>query len=185
MKKLLPVMFAVISSLLVAGCSGGDESNVEVVISSSPLPLIPATAISCLATKNAAGDTATADITANYFKIPKITFNRKNTTKILVVAFLRIKIQIPGSSSQYICEYGGDGLASLSSTWWANAGKEASVSVGAASFATDCPLYCGGVEAANPYTATGTVEVFGLERDATSLEETPVKVQTSITVQSY
>lgn len=182
--RLLKCFLILLVSMQLMSCAN-EESNVEVVISNSPLPLIPATAISCLATKNAGGDVASSDIAPSYFKVPKLTFNRKNTSKVLVIAFVRITIQIPGATSPVSCEVGGDGLASLSSTWWASPGKEAAISEGTSSFSTDCPLYCGGVLAERQYTASGTLEIFGLERDSATLDETPVKVQTSITVQSY
>lgn len=173
-----------ILSMHLMGCSGGDDSNVEVVIGKSPYPLIPAPAISCLAYKNASSSAPANDITASYFRMPVITFNRKNTTDIFVVALVRITINAPGSSIS--CEVGGDGLAALSSTWWSNSTKEAAVPAGTATFQTDCPLYCGGVPVGNtPFTATGILEVFGLERNVTSLEENPVKIQTSISVQNF
>lgn len=181
MKKLFCILAA---ALLLASCAEEDQ-NVEVTISSGALPLIPATAISCLAIQNAAGEAPTADISPSYFKVPTITFSRKNASKILVIAFLRITITVPGSSSPVSCEVGGDGLAALRSTWYGNASKEALIAAGTTSESTDCPLYCGGITATTPYTATGTMEVFGLERDPTSLEETPVKIQTPITIQNY
>lgn len=183
MKKFSWLLILLFSWQLMS-CAN-EESNVEVAIATSPLPLIPATAISCLATKNAGGDVATADIAPSYFKVPKLTFNRKDSAKILVIAFVRIKIQIPGAAAPVSCEVGGDGLAALSQTWWANGAKEASIPAGTSTYSTDCPLYCGGILAETPYTASGTLEVFGLERDATTLEESPVKVQTAITIQSF
>ncbi|WP_413569561.1 hypothetical protein ACLWBD_03755 [Bdellovibrio sp. HCB117] len=182
MKKIMYVLLLLMSANLVA-CSQ-EDSNVEVSITSSPLPLIPATAVSCLAQENAGDDVATADISASYFKIPTITFNRKDTSKTLIVAFIRVSIQIPGSATPVTCEYGGDQLAALRGNWFDSLTKEAAIPVGEASYATTCPMYCGGINATNQFVATGTMEVFGLERD-TNQDETPVKVQTSITIQSY
>lgn len=170
---------------ITAGCAQ-EDSNVEVSISSSSLPLIPATAISCAAIKNASGDVPTADISASYFKVPKITFTRKNTDKQLVIAFIRINIPIPGGTA-VSCEYGGDNLAALKSEWWSNPGKEALIDVGDVNktVSTDCALYCGGINSDNPYVASGTMEVFGLERNPSNQEETPVRIQTAITIQSF
>lgn len=173
----------VICSLHLVACSN-EEANVDVVISSSALPLIPAPAVSCLAVKNAGGDVATSDIAMSYFKVPKITFIRKNTTKTLVIAFLKIKIMGP-KGLEISCESGGDGLAALSLTWWNNTGREASVPVGQASFETDCALYCGGIKTDSTFTTTGVMEVYGLERDPTTLDEVPVKIQSPITIQSF
>lgn len=179
---LYSVLFMMQLALLA--CSS-EEANVSVAISQAPLPLIPASAISCVATKNSGGDVATPDIAPSYFKVPKVTLSRKDTSKALIVALIRIKIQIPGGQTPVLCEVGGDSLAALSSVWWANGNKEALIPEGTDSFSTDCSLYCGGVNSERPYTATGTFEIFGLERDSVSLEETPVKVQTAVTIQSY
>lgn len=182
--KVVLYSLLLILPLSLLSCSK-EESNVSVVLSTSPLPLIPATAISCLAAKNAVGDVATADIAPSYFKVPKLTFNRKDTSKVLVLALVRIKIQIPGASIPISCEVGGDSLAALSSVWWSSGSKEAAIPEGTDTFSTDCSLYCGGVNAEQPYTATGTVEIFGLERDSATLDEAPVKIQTTLTIQSY
>ncbi len=182
--KVVLYSLLLIVPLSLLSCSQ-EESNVSVVASSSPLPLIPATAISCLAAKNAGGDVATADIAPSYFKVPKLTFNRKETSKVLVLALVRIKIQIPGGQAPVSCEVGGDALAALSDVWWNSGNKEAAVPEGADTFSTDCSLYCGGVNSEQPYTASGTMEIFGLERNSATLEESPVKIQTTITIQSY
>ncbi|MBV2169477.1 MAG: hypothetical protein KUL82_12295 [Bdellovibrio sp.] len=182
MRKLMPVLLLVCLATL-GGCSQ-EEGNVEVVVSSSAFPLIPATAASCLADKNAGADTPTADISPDYFRIPTITFNRKDTSKTLVIAFIRISIQIPGSSQAVSCEVGGDGLAALRDSWFSGTTKEALVPAGTASFSTDCALYCGGVKAPSGMTASGSLEVFGLER-ATNGDETPVKASTVVTIQSF
>lgn len=181
MKKILYVLIA---SLFLASCASEDQ-NVEVTISSSSLPLIPATAISCLAVQNAGGDAPTADISPSYFKIPTITFSRKDASKILIIAFIRINVPIPGSATPVSCEVGGDALAALKSTWFASSTKEAAIAAGTATDATDCPLYCGGIAATTQFTSSGTMEVFGLERDAVTLEETPVRIQTTVTIQNF
>ncbi|MGZ3772467.1 MAG: hypothetical protein ACXVCY_01955 [Pseudobdellovibrionaceae bacterium] len=170
---------------VLAACSQ-EDANVSVNVTASALPLIPATAVSCLAQKNAGSSVATGDIAASYFKLPVITFTRKDTSKILVVSLVSITINTPGSTTPISCKFGGDTLAALSSTWWSSSTKEASVPAGQATFATDCPLYCGGINTGNtPYTSTGLMEIFGLERNPTTLEEVPVKIQTVISVQNY
>ncbi|KHD89950.1 MAG: hypothetical protein OM95_00840 [Bdellovibrio sp. ArHS] len=182
MKKIMYVLILVLTANLMA-CAQ-EDGNVDVSITSSTLPLIPATAVSCLAQRNAGSDAATPDVSASYFKIPVITFTRKDTSKTLIIAFIRVSIQIPGSASPVTCEYGGDQLAALRTEWFNNATKEAAIPVGEASYATGCAMYCGGINSTNQFVATGTLEVFGLERDD-SQNETPVKVQTTITIQSY
>lgn len=182
MKKLLYVSLIVLSAAL--GSCSQEEGNVEVVISSSAFPLIPATAISCLADKNAGNDIATADISPSYFRVPVITFNRKDTTKSLIISFIRITIPVPGSATPINCEVGGDALAALRQTWFDSGTKEALIPAGNATYATDCALYCGGVTMNSGLTASGTMEIFGLERDAAQ-NETPVKTSTTITVESF
>lgn len=169
----------------LTSCGSEESSNVEMIISGSTRPLIPAPTSSCLARKNAGAEPPAQDITESYFTVPTVTFKRKDTSKLLYIALLRITIRIPGESSPVTCEVGGDGLAALSSTWWASSTKEPLVDPGVASFVTDCSLYCGGIKADRSYVATGIVEAFGLERDVTSLEETPVKLQTELTIQSF
>ncbi|WP_295905114.1 hypothetical protein [uncultured Bdellovibrio sp.] len=184
MKKLLYVSLLVLS--VVLGSCSQEAGNVEVSISGSSLPLIPATAVSCLARENAGTDTPTADISPSYFRVPTITFTRKDTTKNLIIAFIRINIPVPGSSTPINCEVGGDGLAALKGTWFNSGTKEALIPSGDANktFSTDCALYCGGITMNSGTTASGTMEVFGLERDAAG-NETPVKTSTTITVESF
>lgn len=179
MRKLLHLLFILVLSSSLLSCSS-EEQNVEVRISSSAFLLIPASTVSCMAHKNAGSEGPIADITPSYFKIPTITFNRRNASKELVISFIRIKIP----TANINCEYGGDQLAALEDTWWNNSGREASIPANTTSFSTGCALICGGISADSTFTASGTMEVFGLERDTTTLDETPVKVEAVVTVQS-
>ncbi|WP_374029738.1 hypothetical protein [Bdellovibrio bacteriovorus] len=181
MKRILITLL--IAPMLLAGCSG-EEGNVEVSISSSAYPLIPASAVSCLAKENAGNDVPTPDISPSYFRIPVITFNRQDTTKTLVISFIRISIPIPGSSTPLSCEVGGDNLSALRGSWYDSTTREALIPAGTATFQTDCALYCGGIAATTPFTASGTMEIFGLERDAAQ-NEVPVKTSTVITIQNF
>lgn len=174
-----------LSALAIWGVSscGTEEdkasSNVTVVVSTSAFPLIPAPAYSAVAERKSA---TSPDISASYFRIPKITFNRADTSKSLIIAFLRIKIQIP--SGLYTCEVGGDNLSALAEQWWTG-GREATISAGVDSFSTSRALYCGGISADVAYSASGSMEIFGLERDDTTLEETPVRTSVTISIQSF
>ncbi len=183
MKKILYVSLMILSTYLVS-CSG-DEGNVEVKVSSSPFPLIPATAVSCLANQSANGEPPTADVQPSYFRIPTVTFVRKDTKKSLIIAFIRITIPIPGETAPVSCEVGGDNLMAIGK-WGDGTGTstEALILPGVESFSTNCALYCGGIKAEKTYTTSGTMEVYGLERD-TAGNETPVRTSTSVTIQSF
>lgn len=189
MQKFIKAISITFLALVVASCSGG-ENNVEVSIQSSPLPLIPAEARSCLAVKTQSGDASASDISPYYFKIPKLTFTRKDASKDLIISLIRIKINIPGSASGVDCSVGGDNLAALADYWWGKdepigkPEKEALIPPGQASFTTSCALYCGGIAVTNSFVATGTLEIFGLERDGNG-EEVPVITNTSISIQSF
>lgn len=191
MQRFVKALLILVSAGVVVSCSG-EESNVEISLQSSPLPLIPAEAKSCLAIKNQTSDSpAASDISPYYFKVPKITFTRKEVDKALIISLIRIKINIPGSSSGVDCTVGGDNLAALAQYWWdadASVGKpkqEAFIPPGQATFQTDCALYCGGIAVSNSFVATGTVEIFGLERNVSTDEEVPVITSSSISVQSF
>ncbi|MGZ3771401.1 MAG: hypothetical protein ACXVCP_17715 [Bdellovibrio sp.] len=183
MKTKLLIVLALVFPALLNGCSGQDDSNVAVYISSSPFPLIPATAKSCLILRN--GET-NYDVAKDYFKVPTIKFFRKDPSAILVISSIKIKISVPGNSATITCEVAGDNLSALSATWWGNPGRETTIASGVSDFDTDCALYCGGISVGETsFTSTGTMEIFGLERNPTTLEEVPVKVQTSISVQNF
>lgn len=181
-KRLYAAMFVLLPYL---GSCSQEAGNVEVVVSSSVFPLIPAPAVSCMSEKNAGSDIPSADVAPSYFRIPKITFNRKDTTKDLIIAFIRVSIPVPGSDT-VTCELGGDGLAALTSTWYATTSKDALIPAGDQyqSFSTDCAMKCGGIEVGPGVTATGTMEVFGLERDSNG-DELPVRASTSVSIQSF
>lgn len=191
MQSFIKALLILVLAGTVASCSGG-ESNVEVSLQTSPLPLIPAEAKSCLAVRNQTSDSpAAADISPFYFKIPRITFTRKEVDKALIISLIRIKINIPGSTSGVDCTVGGDSLAALAKYWWdakesdGKPEKEAFIPPGQATFQTDCALYCGGIAVTGSFVATGTVEIFGLERNVSSEEEVPVITSSSISVQSF
>lgn len=178
----LKLALCVLAILGMSSCGTGEDkvsSNVNVVISTSAFPLIPAPAYSALAERKSA---TSPDISLSYFRIPKITFKRTDATKTLVIAFLRIKIQIP--TGLYTCDVGGDSLSALADQWWTG-GREATIAVGEDTFSTNRALYCGGISAEQTYTASGTMEVFGLERNEATLDETPVRTSVNLSIQSF
>lgn len=184
MKKILGLLVVALTSSLLS-CGSGEEANLEVTVPTSPLPLIPANATSCLSRKSAVGESPAQDISPSYFRIPTLKFTRKNTTKTLIISLVRITIRIPTTGATVRCEIGGDALAALATSWWATSNRETSVPVGTSTFSTDCPLYCGGVDTTRTFVASGPLEIFGLERDESTLEESPVKVQSMVSIQSF
>lgn len=184
MKKLTLLLALILGTTV--GCSQ-EEQNVEVVINQSPLPLIPATAISCAAKQNAGDSAPVADITENYFRIPIIRFVRKDATKNFEVAAVKIVISTPGSSQGVNCVVAGQALSALSDPgtggiWGVDAIAE--IPAGTADFSTNCALYCGGISAASRFTATGTMTVYGVEKSTDGTTETPVVATTPITIES-
>jgi hypothetical protein len=88
-------------------------------------------------------------------------------------------------SDEQKCIFAGDNLRALSSTWWGS-GPEARIAAGVTGFSTDCSLMCGGIQTSIPNVqATGKVEVYGFERDPVTLDETPVKLNTTINIQGF
>ncbi|WP_157684676.1 hypothetical protein [Bdellovibrio bacteriovorus] len=193
MKKLILMSSLMTAALLLGSCGQQEEVNTEFSVTTSPLPLIPAKAISCYSKLiTGIGQTPTQDVEADYFRIPTFKFWRANNSNDLVISLIRITYNLPGStpgeSAQASkCEISGDSLRALNTTWWKNY-TEAIVPGGSGSpdspFQTDCAAYCGGVKASGQFTTTGTVEIFGLER-APNGDETPVKLQGYVTIQAF
>lgn len=192
MKKYLLASFIVAAAFGLGSCAE-EEINTEFSVSSSPLPLIPAKAISCYSAKiTGFGQTPTQDVEADYFRIPTFKFWRANNDKALIISNIRITYTIPSTPGQagesMKCEISGDNLRALKSSWWTGS-TEATIPRGegtaAEPFTTDCAAYCGGVKTTTGnFTTAGTVEVFGLERDVNG-DETPVKLQSYITIQAF
>lgn len=175
MKKITVLLLCVVSVL--GGCSKQD-SNVELIVGTSPNLLIPASARSC-----ALAADADPDIAPLYFRIPRIRLTRKDATKEMEIAQVRIKIPVPGSSTVITCLKGGQDLAGLVDTWTLK--SPALIAAGVADFTTTCPLYCGGIEEiAYAFVASGTIEVIGVERSEDGFTETPVRAQSTITVEN-
>lgn len=184
MRAFKPACVFFMASLLIS-CSQ-DEGSVTVKVSSSAFPVIPATATSCLAVKKAAGTSfpPLSDVQASYFRVPAITFERKDINKDLVIAQIKITINIPGNSAPYECQpaVAGDNLAALTQAWYDD--KEALIPKGgSATYTTECPIYCGGITMGPGLVASGALEVLGFERD-TNGDETPVRTSTAITIES-
>ena len=185
MRALCSACVFVLASLLIS-CSQ-DEGSVTVKVSGSSFPVIPATATSCLAVKKAAGTSFPpfSDVQASYFRVPRVTFERKDTSKDLIIAQIKITVNIPGNNAPYECQpaVAGDNLAALRQDWYSG-NKEAMIPKGSsATYTTECPIYCGGIDMDPGLVASGTLEVLGFERDANG-DENPVRTSTAITIES-
>ncbi|MDG0816717.1 hypothetical protein [Bdellovibrio svalbardensis] len=180
------ILLGLLASFLTA-CAAGEES-VSVSSSVSTAQLIPSPATSCLAIKQAtSGTTPSADISAAYFRIPRITFTKKNVDKDLYISLITITMNIPGSSAPFECKVGGDALAALSNdaNWWGTGTiHDSKVPAGTETFTTNCPLYCGGISSVTPFFTTATMEILGYEQAAGSDEQEPVKTTTIFNVQN-
>lgn len=172
-------IIAVLMLFAVAGCSGQD-ANLSVSTSAATVSLIPSSAASCLAIKTAGTSGASPDISAAYFRIPKVTFVKKNPANNMYIAQIKINISNAGNNTSYECRVGGDALSALSSdsNWWGSGTThDTLITAGLTSFTTDCPLYCGGVDAKVPFNTTATMEITGYEQAPNDDNQTPVKVQ--------
>lgn len=174
-------ILSLLAIMTLSSCAK-DDSNVTVTTLSSPRPLIPGNATSCLASKSS--DTPSRDIEPDYFTLPSLTFTRKDVSKNFRVTFLRISI--PLGTENYECVFGGDELAALHSTWWSSTTKDAVIPAGsAANFTTDCAIRCGGIARQSAgFSASGVLEVMGAEFTNT-VDETPVRTSTVISIQGF
>lgn len=174
-------ILSLLAIMTLSSCAK-DESNVTVTTLSSPRPLIPGNATSCLADRSS--DSPSRDIEPDYFTLPTLTFTRKDTTKNFRVTFIRISI--PLGTENYECVFGGDELAALDSSWYSTKTKDAIIPAGgAASFSTDCAIRCGGIKRQSAgFSASGVLEVMGAEFTNT-LDETPVRTSTVISIQGF
>lgn len=167
--------------------------NAELLITHKPQPIIPAKAVSCYSIKSTIpGQEPVADIEAGYFTIPTLRFFRSDTSKDLVISAIRITYALPSEGNQppeiSQCFLASDALRALSGKWWSQ-GPDAVIHAKNSSddiFSTDCPIFCGGIRTrAKGFITSADVDVFGLERDPDTLEETPIKMNRSIKIQGF
>lgn len=175
------IVLSLLAIMALSSCAK-EDSNITVTTISSPRPLIPGNATSCLADKSS--DTPSRDIEPDYFTLPSLTFTRKDTSKNFRVTFIRITIPLGGEN--YECVFGGDELAALSSSWYNSQTKDAIIPAGgAATFSTDCAIRCGGIKRQQAgFSASGVLEVMGAEY-TDSVNETPVRISTVVSIQGF
>ncbi|MEN0059288.1 MAG: hypothetical protein AAGB31_10685 [Bdellovibrio sp.] len=162
-----------------------DETNVELSASTSEVKVLPIALASCYAMQTPADDgTITTDISADSFEIPTLTISRKETSKNLIISYIRVKVPAFGSLKESVdCMFAAEKLRALGS-FSSSSLYQAIIPSGTASFTTDCPLRCGGVASTDLiYMASGTVELVGAEVDPNnSSNSTGVKISVPITI---
>ncbi|HEX7673815.1 MAG TPA: hypothetical protein VF412_06580 [Bdellovibrio sp.] len=174
MKSLVLILASVFSANVYA--------SLNVTSSTKEALVIPASASSCLARKQAGSSAPKADIPAAYFRIPNITFT-KSSSKDMYIAQIKVSLTVPGSSSPYTCVIAGDALSALSQQWWPEATPvDSLIPAGTASLKTDCPLYCGNIPTDKMFSATATMRVDGYEQDRNSDDQSPVSAHLNFTV---
>jgi hypothetical protein len=168
--KLIALLMLVSSSAFAGSNISFSTSPFAVVVSGNEM--------SCYA-RNLA-DVAKEDVRGPYFALPLFFVNRHDASKDFVITYIRVTANLPGKSD-YSCSYTGDYLRALSSEWYEGG---AVIPAGQKSFSTDCPIYCGSVNANSKYTARGTVEVGGYERDSRG-NKTSVRMSAPIHIENY
>lgn len=183
------VLFFGLLTIALSACSGGD-SALTVTTSQQRMLLIPSAAPSCTAIKTAAAlvppGPPSFDIAASWFRIPTLTFTKKNIDKDLYITLVRITVTLPSGTKTW--NFGGNDLAALSSdpNWWpagSKTGGSSKIAAGTPFLTTDCPVYCGGIDTSKAFTANATMDIFGFEQAGTS-EPDPVKTTTTFIVES-
>lgn len=156
-------------------------ASLTVQPSHSEVPVIPASAVSCLSLKQAGTNMPVADINSAYFRIPRITITKKDSTTTAVIAMIKVKMPIPGRAN-YQCALGGDALSALSDdrNWWS--AKDAVIPAGTASLTTNCPMYCGNVPVEMSFRTTAVMQVYGYESVDGSDKQTPTRAEATFTV---
>lgn len=170
MKKLIYVFFASVLSLSGCGDAAGDF---DFVISPDSMPVIKATAQSCLSKQNATtGVPATYDITANYAQIRGMSFSFAGTTKALVIYTIEFKFD------GFTYTAAGDSLLALNKTWWEKGeaviggpnrpwySDSSKTYTPGTEVKIDCPLYLSGLPSGVAYQKSGTATVYGTFEDA-------------------
>ncbi|HWU42352.1 MAG TPA: hypothetical protein VN132_02905 [Bdellovibrio sp.] len=167
-----------VSLLGMTACNGG-AGPLEAKVATTTVALIPATASSCLAVRQAtAGSPPTKDVQSAYFRLSKITFNKTNKDNDLVITSVKVSIDLPPPIGTKECTIAGDDLAALSSTWWATTLHDAIIPSGTDTITTDCALYCGGISPDTPFFASGIMTILGYEQAPNSDTQTSVKTTT-------
>ncbi|QDK45905.1 hypothetical protein DOM22_12470 [Bdellovibrio sp. ZAP7] len=165
---------------------GSDDNVVQLEVTKSTRYVIPAQTSSCYARKTAAanGTVPELDVEGAYTQIPKLLFKQTNPNRDLFVS--AVKVSVSGvDGRETTCTYAGEQLASLSDQWWSSTNKEAVIPMGATAFGTDCPVTCGGFDMDKPYTATGTVKVYGYTQGENGDPQEGVVLSAPVTVSNF
>ncbi|MGZ3774236.1 MAG: hypothetical protein ACXVCY_03975 [Pseudobdellovibrionaceae bacterium] len=172
----------------------GNFENAELIITRTPLPIIPASTVSCYNMRSTVSDKPPAsDIPPGFFKIPTLRIFRSNSSKDLIIDAIRITYVLPSEENKppeiSKCFLYGDSLRALSKQWWTG-GRDAMIPAKNGTiedmFATDCSIICGGIRTRKKdFITTADVDVFAHERDPRTLAEAPVKMNRTIKIQGF
>ncbi len=194
------VLVVTLATMFLANCSQ-EESTLQASVSPSRTYVISATAKSCITKKTEdKASPSPNDVAASFFQLQYLTVSWPEVTKTLIVASIRLKFQgTQFSGGKYSCEFAGDNLLALNSTWW----DKGEAAVGgpeipsysnpndallrytpATSVTIDCPIVCGGIDASKAFQASGTVEIIGFSRNPTNGELLPERTTGFLTIES-
>lgn len=111
------------------------------------------------------------------FEFRKITL-KNHSDKPLIISFIRISFPELG----YVCDSARDSLSAL---FPGIIGQE-TVIAPKSSAATDCALYCGGIEVGQQSARyEGKMDVYGIYSDRGTTDDIPEKMTTSISIQNF
>ncbi|WP_413293528.1 hypothetical protein ACLSU7_00320 [Bdellovibrio sp. HCB185ZH] len=165
---------------------GSDDNVVQLEVTKSTRYVIPAHTSSCYARKVAVdnGTVPELDVPGAYWQIPKLLFKQTKPDRDLFISAVKVIVSdVDGRETT--CAYGGEQLAALSSQWWNTKTKEALIPMGTTTFGTDCPISCGGFDMDKPYTATGTVKVYGYAQGEKEDDVEGVVLSAPITISNF
>ena len=177
LKILIVVGFASLSS-----CGQEEEGNVSIAAPGSEQFLYPTDAASCYAQKNVSAEAPmpSRDVEASSLQISKIQVSRKDKTKPLTIAYIKISANdASGSSVEKI--YAGDELAALKDSWWRTSTREATIAAETQSIVTDCKIFLGGFKVDGAFAGVATIEAVGFEGDDTTNDQIkPFRASTTV-----
>jgi hypothetical protein len=163
---------------------GTTENVIDLDVTKAMRAIIPAEGISCYERKRARdnGQVPESDVSKGYFTIPKVMIKQTSPSKDMYVSAIKVYVSDVDGQDQ-VCAFGGDQLSSLSTEWWSR--KDNLIPMGRAIFGTDCAITCGGFDSEKPFTATGTVKVYGYTQGENEDDTEGFTLTAPITINSF